>query len=212
MTRSYGSTDLSPGAGASASESSIGAQVTSTIAIGSRLFSASDMRPWIIIRPTRRHSSVRPSNASPSSTGADGVAAAAPSGAFFRFRKSNGTSFLRRSGILADGLHHGRVRKGGGVAEHPALGDVAKEATHDLARPGLGQVRNEQQRLRASDRPDDRRDVLPKGDRQRIGWLLVRLEDHEREDRLSRDLVLLADDRRLGHRLVVHQGGFDLGR
>src|SRR6187402_2600097 len=113
MIRSYGSTDFRPGAGASASESSIGAQVTSTISIGSRLLSASDMRPAMIILPTRRHSSVRPSNMTPWPTVRGGEASAPLSGAFLRFRKSNGTSLLRRARVLADGLDHTGIGEGG---------------------------------------------------------------------------------------------------
>src|SRR6185503_3045201 len=42
--------------------------------------------------------------------------------------------------LLREEVHHGRVAQGGHVAERAALGHVAQEAAHDLARAGLGQV------------------------------------------------------------------------
>ena len=76
--------------------------------------------------------------------GGGAAASALSSGPFLRFRKSKGTSLLSRAGILSDGLDHSRIRECGGIAEHPALGDVAQETAHDLARPRLRQVRHEQ--------------------------------------------------------------------
>ena len=79
------------------------------------------------------------------------------------------------------------IGQGGGVAQDPALGDVAQQPSHDLARARLGQVRHEHQELGPRDRPDDVGDVLAELDGQRVGRLLVRLEDDEREDRLAAD-------------------------
>ena len=94
-----------------------------------------------------------------------------------------------------------------------ALGDVAQQPAHDLARAGLGQVRREHQVLRPGDRADDLGDVLAQLDaparrtapgrpcrmtKAKIAWPVI--------------VVLLADDRRLGHRRVVDQRRFDLGR
>ena len=56
-----------PGTGLNGSEPSIGAQLTSRIEIASRRFRASDRRPVTSMIPTRRHSSVRPSNEIPPS-------------------------------------------------------------------------------------------------------------------------------------------------
>src|SRR5215212_2273581 len=139
MIRSYGSTLRSPGAGENSPEPSIGAHWTSLISIASRLFSASDKRPSTCIRPTSRHSSVRPSNATPDLTFADCLSAAAPSaglpfpGAFLRRRKLSGTLLLCLEAVLADRLDDGCVRQRRRIAELVALGDVPEQPPHDLA-------------------------------------------------------------------------------
>ena len=190
MTRSYGSTVLRPGA-------------------GDHRLGAVDRRPLDVLDRDRlalvervgqpavdHHPADQPPllgqaverrcpRSCAEAAAAAGAPVAASAGACFRFRKSNGTSFLRRAGVLADGLDDGRVGEGRRVAEGPALGDVAQQAAHDLARAGLGQVRHEHQELRPGDRADDVGDVLAQLDGQRVGRLLVGLEDDEREDRLA---------------------------
>src|SRR5688572_25145125 len=96
---------LRPGADASSPDPSTGAHWTSDRLIGSRLLSASDSRPETSIQPTSRHSSVSPSNEMPRWPAPAALAGALPAGPpaapdglsrdLFRFRKSNGTSFLR---------------------------------------------------------------------------------------------------------------------
>src|SRR5579875_2760334 len=54
---------------------------------------------------------------------------------------------------LADGVDHRRVEQGGDVAELAVLGHVAKQAAHDLAAPGLWQLRREQYLTGLGDRP-----------------------------------------------------------
>src|SRR5262245_63211441 len=41
--------------------------------------------------------------------------------------------------LVADRVHHARIGQRGDVAHLAMLGDVAQEAAHDLAGPGLGQ-------------------------------------------------------------------------
>src|SRR5689334_22174168 len=148
----------------------MGAHWTSWIAIDSRLFKASESRPSTFIRPTRRHSSVIPWNATPVrvARGAElGAVWAGGASDFLRRRKFSGTrplwprSILGLEAVLADRLDDGSVGEGRRVAERAALGDVTQEPAHDLAAARLGQVRCEHQRLRFRDRADLRRDVLP---------------------------------------------------
>src|SRR3954468_5982253 len=214
--RSYGYTLLSPGAGSSVSPSG-GPHSTSEIVIASRLFSASESLPLISIRPASRQSSVRAPNGTPR-TGAFAprpgataplLSTAAPP---FFFRKPNGTrSLLRLAAVLADRVDDRRVGERRHVAQLASLRNVAEEPAHDLARPRLGQVGDEHQELGPRDGPDDVRDVLAQLDAEMVVRLLARLEDHEREDRLARDRVVLADDGGLGDGLVVDQRRLDLG-
>src|SRR5688572_5534733 len=149
--RSYGSTDFSPAASTRGSEPSTGAHWTPEISIASRLLSASDSRPATSIRPTMRHSSVRPSNGMPRAPDvpvAVGVAAAGVGSPFLRFRKSKGTSVLGRPTAVPDRLDDRGIGQRRRVAERPTVGDVAEQATHDLAGAGLGQIRDDEQVLR----------------------------------------------------------------
>src|SRR3954447_3693221 len=165
MIRSYGSTAFNPGAGSSGASPSRGAQRTSSIVIGSRLFRGSDRRAFGTITPTIRPSAARPSNGirrPPDATpGAAAPPAAGTTGGFLRFRKSNGTSLLRRAAVGPDQLHDAGVGEGRGVPECAALGDIAQEPAHDLPGPRLRQVGHEQQGLRFRDRADLRCDVRP---------------------------------------------------
>src|SRR5687767_1569988 len=56
--------------------------------------------------------------------------------------------------------HDGWIRQRGRVAERLALGDVAQQPSHDLARTRLGQVRRKEDLIRPRDRPDLFDDVL----------------------------------------------------
>src|SRR4051812_48300568 len=205
--RSYGSTLLRPGAGSRVSPSG-GPQSTSTIAIASRLLSASDRRPPTCITPTSRQSSVSAVNATPRAAADGRPPALAPGAVPFapawspdrRFRNPNGTRslLLGPARAVADGVDDGRVGEGRHVAQLPALRDVPQEPAHDLAGPGLREVRHEHQELRSRDGPDHVSDVLAQLDAERVARLAARLEDHEREDRLAGDRVGLADDGGLG--------------
>src|SRR5688572_1469118 len=160
--RSYGSIALRPDAGASSPDPSTGAHCTSEIVTASRLLRASDSLAAMCISPTIRHSSVRPSKGTrrrpDSPTAASGAPGSAPS--FLRLRKSNGTSVLARAGIRPDEVHDAGIGEGRRIAEGAALGDVAQQPAHDLARAGLGQIRHEHQALGLGDRADLGRNVL----------------------------------------------------
>ena len=85
--------------------------------------------------------------------------------------------------------------------ERAALGDVAQQPAHDLARARLGQVVGPDDPLGAGELAD------PLGDRRADALDLelvavpstVALQRHERDDRLPGVLVVLADHRGLGH-------------
>ena len=53
---------------------------------------------------------------------------------------------------------HSRIGQGGRVTEGAALGDVAQEAAHDLARAGLGEVGREEDVVGTGEGADLRRD------------------------------------------------------
>src|SRR5436190_21581176 len=57
-------------------------------------------------------------------------------------------------GPLGDVVDHRRVGQRGDVAEMAALGHVLEQATHDLARAGLGQIGGEDDRGRPGDLAD----------------------------------------------------------
>jgi hypothetical protein len=99
--------------------------------------------------------------------------------------------------------HDGRIGQRGGVAERAALGDVAQQAAHDLARPRLRQVRRNRM---SSGR--DRADLVATCSRRSSLQLLVAdalLHRDERGDRLALHLVRAADDGGLRDRRVVDQ-------
>ena len=62
--------------------------------------------------------------------------------------------------LVAELGHHVRVAQRGDVAELAALGDVAQQPAHDLARAGLGQVVGPDDPLRPRELADPLRDVL----------------------------------------------------
>src|SRR5256885_4444792 len=66
---------------------------------------------------------------------------------------------LARRRCGSDGLDHARIRQRGRVAQRHAVGDIAKEPSHDLARAGLRQLRREHDRLGPPD-PADRLDAM----------------------------------------------------
>src|SRR3954469_18250496 len=94
-------------------------------------------------------------------------------------------------------LHDVRVAERRDVAELLALGDVAQQAAHDLARARLGQVVGPDDALRPRELPDPLGDVLADVVDEVVGALAVALERHERSDRLPAVLVALADARGL---------------
>ena len=92
-----------------------------------------------------------------------------------------------------------RVAQRRHVAELAALGDVAQQPAHDLARARLGQVVGPDDAPRARELADALGDVLAQLGDQLVGALEVALERHVGDDRLPGVLVGLADDGRLGH-------------
>ena len=162
--------------------------------------------------PTIRHSSVRPSNGD-----------AAPGTGVTR-RRLTGSGRLpgavdllpleeveRHASVLslpalgADRLDHVRVGKRRRIAKSALFGDVAQQAAHDLARAGLGQVGGKEEELRLRDRPDDLGDVTAQLFPSALLGSCSAAKDDVGEDRLARDRVVLADDRRFGDGLVIDQ-------
>src|SRR5581483_10917670 len=126
------------------------------------------------------------------------------------------TSFLVRAGLRRevarlDPLDDARVGEGGRVAEGLVLADVAEQPPHDLARPRLGQVVGEQDRLWLRDRADRVADVVAQLGRQRLARLGPAPQDDERGDGLARGRVRPADDGRLGDGRVPDERVLDLG-
>src|SRR4051812_47116905 len=109
-------------------------------------------------------------------------------------------------------LHDVGVAQRRDVAELAALGDVAQQAAHDLARACLGQVVGPDDALRPRELADPLGHMLADVADQLLGAVEVALQGHERRDRLAGVLVGLADARRLGHMLVADDRGLDLGR
>ena len=105
-----------------------------------------------------------------------------------------------------------RVGERRGVAQRPALRDVAQQPAHDLAASAswAGPATNSRNLGRAIG-PMTYATCSRSSDGERVARLLAGLEDDEREDRLAADRVVLADDRRLGDGLVVDQRRLDLG-
>src|SRR5215212_5131311 len=204
MIRSYGSTLRRPGAGENSPEPSIGAHWTSLISIASRLFSASESRPSTCIRPRSRHSSVRPSNATPDRTFAAGLSPVVTSAGlpsrdrFLRRRKFSGTLLLGLEAVLPDRLDNSGVGERRRVAQLVALSDVAEQPPHDFARTSLGQIRREHQGLGLRNRADLRRNMLAQLLAQLGRGVVAEAKDDERVDRLATDRVGSTNDGRLG--------------
>src|SRR3954451_11261545 len=84
--------------------------------------------------------------------------------------------------------HHVRVAQRRYVAELLALGDVAQQAAHDLARARLGQVVGPDDALGPRELADALGDVLADLVDELVRAFDVALERHERRDRLTRVL------------------------
>src|SRR3954470_9057339 len=105
-------------------------------------------------RPSPAGSAVPPGVVPPDDAPPGASAASAdPYSGLRRFRKPKGTRsiLLGLARVRADHLYHCVVCERRRFPELPALGDVAQQPAHDLAAPRLGQVRDEQQELRARD-------------------------------------------------------------
>src|SRR3954468_3005112 len=109
-------------------------------------------------------------------------------------------------------LHDVRVAERRDVAHLLALGDVAQQAAHDLARAGLRQVVRPDDPLRPGELADALRDVLADLVDEVVRALEVALERHERRDRLAGVLVALADARGLGDLRMRDDRALDLRR
>src|SRR4051812_16845902 len=93
-------------------------------------------------------------------------------------------------------LHHVRVAERRDVAELLALGDVAQQAAHDLARARLRQVVGPDDALGPRELADALGHVLADLLHELVAGLVGALERDERRDRLAAVLVALADARR----------------
>src|SRR4051794_7772900 len=109
-------------------------------------------------------------------------------------------------------LHDVRVAERRDVAHLLALGDVAQQPAHDLARPRLRQVVGPDDALGPRELADALRDVLADLVDEVVRALEVALERHERRDRLAGVLVALADARGLGDLRVRDDRRLDLRR
>ena len=98
------------------------------------------------------------------------------------------------------------------VAEFATLSDIAEQPAHDLARPGLGQVVGEDDRLRAADLADLGGDVVAELFAELVGHFGGALDGDESDDRLSGQVVLGADHRGLRDLGVVDERRLHLGR
>src|SRR3954465_10432700 len=81
-------------------------------------------------------------------------------------------------------VHYVGIAQGRDVTQLAALGDVAQEAAHDLARARLGQVIGPDDALGARDLADPHRDVLADLGDEVVTGLVAALQRHERRDRL----------------------------
>src|SRR4051812_27799880 len=93
-------------------------------------------------------------------------------------------------------VHHVRVAERRDVAELLALGDVAQQPAHDLARARLGQVVGPDDALGPRQLADALGHVLADLLHELVAGLVGALERDERRDRLAAVLVALADARR----------------
>src|SRR4051794_20495646 len=84
---------------------------------------------------------------------------------------------------------HFGVAQGGHVSELMALGDVPEQATHDLARAGLGQLVRPDDALRPRELADALGDVLADLPGERIGARGVAFQRDERDDGLAGVLI-----------------------
>ena len=88
----------------------------------------------------------------------------------------------------ADHAHDGGVGERGGVSDLAALGDVAEEAAHDLARAGLGELADDVDIAGTGDRADLLSDPGAQFVAQTLDGVLFQvaaLDDDESDDRLA---------------------------
>ncbi|MDQ1175421.1 hypothetical protein QE416_000157 [Microbacterium sp. SORGH_AS 421] len=88
----------------------------------------------------------------------------------------------------ADDAHDGRIGEGDGVSDFAALGDVAQESAHDLARAGLGQLADDVDVAGAGDGPDLLADPGAQLIAETLDGVLLQvaaLDDDERDDGLA---------------------------
>src|SRR5665647_315941 len=92
---------------------------------------------------------------------------------------------LYRLVLILQHRHHCRIRERGRVAECAALGDVAQEAAHDLARAGLGEIGAEDDVVGLRDCADLARDVVAELLIELGGGLLPLAQRDDGGDRLD---------------------------
>src|SRR5215203_6254613 len=87
-------------------------------------------------------------------------------------------------------LHHARLAQRRHVSQLAALGDVAEQSAHDLARARLWHVGGPDDPPRPRELADPPRDLVVDLALERlVAVVALALEDHERADRLARVLV-----------------------
>ena len=105
--------------------------------------------------------------------------------------------------VFDEVVHNCRVGQRGRVAElvGGVLRDLAQDAAHDLARPGLGEFADDVDVSRAGDRADLFGDPAPQLRSEALGGVRLEealFEDDERNDRLTGGLIGCPDNCRLG--------------
>ena len=110
-------------------------------------------------------------------------------------------------------LHHTRVGQGRDIAQGIVLtrGNLAQDAAHDLARPGLRQPRRPLDHIRRGDRADFLAHPVLQFQAQLLAGLDTGVEGDIHIDALPLDVVRHTHHRGLGHFRMRHHGTFDLG-
>lgn len=90
--------------------------------------------------------------------------------------------------------------------------DLPQNTPHDLAGPGLGQVRNDVHRLGRGEGADALPHLHDELLAERVVGAVALLEGDKSVDRLAGQLVRHTDDGCLADGVMLQQGGLDLGR
>src|SRR5660397_162537 len=114
--------------------------------------------------------------------------------------------------VLYQVLDHGRISQGGDISQliHFISRDLAENAPHDLAAPGLGQCRSPLDEVRSRNGSDLLADMLDQLIPQRFSGLHPGIQGDVSVNALTLDLMREADYGRFGHGVVTDQSGLHL--